>query len=209
MLLIWKSAEYVKVLLICGVNTSLCIMVLLASSVIFTLSYFSEVLSKFINDFVQFINLTIVLVLIEVTDNGIWYICEGLTRNQILIILNISGNYQITSQLESCSTLNVLLLLNILHKGVVSSSGTKTLNNHNSWSVVLVKRASLTCFIPPVSWVETSCKIVIVLLLVSISNNVDIHLLSSGVCDIPSHHTAHKLILLIIAGIFAGVDVDR
>ena len=33
----------------------------------------------------------------NITDNGVRYICEGLTKNQTLTILNIGGNHQITS----------------------------------------------------------------------------------------------------------------
>ena len=33
----------------------------------------------------------------NITDNGVQYICEGLTKNQTLTYLNISGNHQITS----------------------------------------------------------------------------------------------------------------
>ena len=33
----------------------------------------------------------------NITDNGVRYICEGLTKNQTLTILNIGGNPQITS----------------------------------------------------------------------------------------------------------------
>ena len=33
----------------------------------------------------------------NITDNGVQYICEGLTKNQTLTKLNISGNQQITS----------------------------------------------------------------------------------------------------------------
>ena len=33
----------------------------------------------------------------NITDNGVRYICEGLTKNQTLTTLNIGGNHQITS----------------------------------------------------------------------------------------------------------------
>ena len=33
----------------------------------------------------------------NITDNGVQYICEGLTKNQTLTKLNIGGNHQITS----------------------------------------------------------------------------------------------------------------
>ena len=33
----------------------------------------------------------------NITDNGLRYICEGLTKNQTLTTLNIGGNHQITS----------------------------------------------------------------------------------------------------------------
>ena len=33
----------------------------------------------------------------NITDNGVRYICEGLTKNQTLTMLNIGGNHQITS----------------------------------------------------------------------------------------------------------------
>ena len=33
----------------------------------------------------------------NITDNGVRYICEGLTKNQTLTSLNIGGNHQITS----------------------------------------------------------------------------------------------------------------
>ena len=33
----------------------------------------------------------------NITDNGVRYICEGLTKNQTLTLLNISHNHQITS----------------------------------------------------------------------------------------------------------------
>ena len=33
----------------------------------------------------------------NITDNGVRYICEGLTKNQTLTILHIGGNPQITS----------------------------------------------------------------------------------------------------------------
>ena len=33
----------------------------------------------------------------NITDNGVRYICEGLTKNQTLTLLNIGGNHQITS----------------------------------------------------------------------------------------------------------------
>ena len=33
----------------------------------------------------------------NITDNGVRYICEGLTKNQTLTLLNIGGNRQITS----------------------------------------------------------------------------------------------------------------
>ena len=37
------------------------------------------------------------LVNCNITDNGVRYICEGLTKNQTLTTLNIRGNHQITS----------------------------------------------------------------------------------------------------------------
>ena len=33
----------------------------------------------------------------NITDNGVRYICEGLTKNQRLTTLNVRGNHQITS----------------------------------------------------------------------------------------------------------------
>ena len=33
----------------------------------------------------------------NITDNGVRYICEGLTKNQTLTMLHIRGNHQITS----------------------------------------------------------------------------------------------------------------
>ena len=33
----------------------------------------------------------------NITDNGVRYICEGLTKNQTLTLLNIGGNHQMTS----------------------------------------------------------------------------------------------------------------
>ena len=33
----------------------------------------------------------------NITDNGVRYICEGLTKNKTLTMLNIRGNHQITS----------------------------------------------------------------------------------------------------------------
>ena len=43
----------------------------------------------------------------NITDNGIQYICEGLTKNQTLTYLNIGGNHQITS--VSASTIADLI----------------------------------------------------------------------------------------------------
>ena len=40
----------------------------------------------------------------NVTNNGVQYICEGLTKNQTLTKLNISGNHQITSVSTSTIT---------------------------------------------------------------------------------------------------------
>ena len=33
----------------------------------------------------------------NITDNGVRYICEGLTKNQTLVLLNVGRNHQITS----------------------------------------------------------------------------------------------------------------
>ena len=56
----------------------------------------------------------------NITDNGVRYICEGLTKNQTLTTLNIRGNPKITS--DSTSTIAELLnkttsltTLNLLH----------------------------------------------------------------------------------------------
>ena len=43
----------------------------------------------------------------NITDNGVRYICEGLTKNQTLIELNIGDNHRITS--VSTSTIAILI----------------------------------------------------------------------------------------------------
>ena len=87
-------------------------------------------------------------------------------------------------QLVSSNLSNVLLILNMVDKLLVSSSVIVTLINDNALRVVLVKRASLICLIPPVSEEECSHSIFIVLLVFSISDNIDTHLLSNEVLNI-------------------------
>ena len=46
----------------------------------------------------------------NITDHGVQYICEGLTKNQTLTVLDIAGNHQITS--VSTSTITDLIQMN-------------------------------------------------------------------------------------------------
>ena len=72
----------------------------------------------------------------NITDNGVRYICEGLTKNQTLIMLNIGGNPQITS--VSTSTIADLiqttksLITLYLHNTSLNNNDIKTIcTSHN------------------------------------------------------------------------------
>ena len=67
----------------------------------------------------------------NITDNGVRYICEGLTKNQTLTTLNIGGNHQITS--VSTSTIADLiqtttsLIIVYLHNTSLNNDDIKTI----------------------------------------------------------------------------------